>query len=160
MLPIEVMALPLYLLIRNLGWMDTYQGLIIPWIASGYFIFLLRQYFINIPKDMENAAKIDGCGYFGVFFKIILPNVAPPMITVGLLQFQHLWDSFLWPLIITNKEKMNVIQIAVASSTKENVTYWNHIFVICSVAILPTLLLFFIMQKYYVKGVLSSGIKE
>jgi multiple sugar transport system permease protein len=158
-IPIEVVSLPLYLIMRLIGWVDTYEALIIPWIANGFNIFLLRQFFLEIPGDLEDAAKIDGCSYWRCYWNVILPCAKPALITVGLMTFQQNWDSFLWPLIATNSLEKRVIQIAVASSMMEVASQWNHIFVACTVASVPILLVFLILQRHYVRGITTSGLK-
>jgi multiple sugar transport system permease protein len=159
MVPFEVLAIPLYLQVRAMGWVDTYQGLIIPWVASPLGIFLLRQFFLQIPRDLEDAAMIDGCSHFGAFWHVILPNVTPALIAFALIRFQASWDAFLWPLIIAPSPEMRVIQVAIASFVTEAYTAWDLTFAATTLATLPVIIMFIFLQRYYVQGMMMSGIK-
>ncbi len=157
--PFEVLAIPMYLQIRSFGWVNTYQALIIPWVANPLGIFLLRQFFQEIPRELEEAARIDGCSYFGAFRHVVLPNSIPALVAFALIRFQASWDAFLWPLIAAPSAEKRVIQVAIASFVTEVQTRWDLTFAAATVATLPILVVFLLLQRYYVQGVVMSGLK-
>lgn len=157
--PFEVLAIPLYLQIRSFGWVNTYQALIIPWVANPLGIFLLRQFFQEIPRELEEAARIDGCSYFGAFRHVVLPNSIPALVAFALIRFQASWDAFLWPLIAAPSAEKRVIQVAIASFATEVQIRWDLTFAAATMATLPILVVFLLLQRYYVQGVVMSGLK-
>ncbi len=157
--PFEVLAIPLYLQVRSLGWVNTYQALIIPWVANPLGIFLLRQFFQDIPKELEEAARIDGTSYFGAFRHVVLPNSIPALVAFALIRFQASWDAFLWPLIAAPSAEKRVIQVAIASFVTEVQTRWDLTFAASTIATLPIVLTFLVLQRFYVQGVVMSGLK-
>jgi multiple sugar transport system permease protein len=157
--PFEVLAIPLYIQVRSYGWINTYQALIIPWVANPLGIFLLRQFFQEIPKELEEAARIDGCSYFGAFRRIVLPNSIPALVAFALIRFQASWDAFLWPLIAAPAAEKRVIQVAIASFATEVQTRWDLTFAASTMATIPIVVLFLVLQRYYVQGVIMSGLK-
>ncbi len=157
--PFEVLAIPLYVQIRSFGWVNTYQALIIPWVANPLGIFLLRQFFQEIPQELEEAARLDGCSYFGAFRHVVLPNSVPALVAFALIRFQASWDAFLWPLIAAPSAEKRVIQVAIASFVTEVQTRWDLTFAASVVATLPILVVFLVLQRYYVQGVVTSGLK-
>ncbi|MCL4458532.1 MAG: carbohydrate ABC transporter permease [Chloroflexi bacterium] len=159
LIPFDAIIVPLYLVVKNLGMQNTYQALIVPWIASPFGIFLLRQFFMQIPRDLEDAAVIDGCSHFGVYWNVMLPNVRPALVSFALVQFLWSWDSFFWPLVIMQDKSKQVVQVAIAAFSTDVNIFWGWIFAGCAAATLPILILFVILQNYYVKGVIMSGLK-
>ena len=157
--PFEVLAIPLYLQIRSFGWVNTYQALIIPWIANPLGIFLLRQFFQEIPRELEEAARIDGCSYVGAFRHVVIPNSIPALVAFALIRFQASWDAFLWPLIAAPSAEKRVIQVAIASFVTEVQTRWDLTFAASVMATLPVAAAFLVLQRYYVQGVVMSGLK-
>ena len=157
--PFEVLAIPLYLQIRSFGWVNTYQALIIPWIANPLGIFLLRRFFQEIPRELEEAARIDGCSYAGAFRHVVIPNSIPALVAFALIRFQASWDAFLWPLIAAPSAEKRVIQVAIASFVTEVQTRWDLTFAASIVATLPVVAVFLVLQRYYVQGVVMSGLK-
>ena len=155
----EVLAIPLYMQVRALGWVNTYQALIIPWVANPLGIFLLRQFFQEIPRELEEAARIDGCSYFGAFRRIVLPNSVPALVAFALIRFQASWDAFIWPLIAAPAAEKRVIQVAIASFVTEVQTRWDLTFAASTMATVPIVVIFLILQRYYVQGVVMSGLK-
>ncbi len=158
-IPFEVLAIPLYLEMRLLNWVDTYWALIVPFAASPFGMFLLRQFFLGIPYELEEAARIDGCSRFGAFWRIVLPNSLPALIAFGIIRFQFSWDAFLWPLIAAPSPPVRVIQVAVASFDTDIQVQWNLVFAAAVVASLPVVLLVAFLQRYYVQGVATTGFK-
>jgi multiple sugar transport system permease protein len=158
-IPFEVLSIPLYLEMRWLGWVDTYQALIVPFVASPLGMFLLRQFFLNMPRELEEAARMDGCSMFGAFRRIVLPNSMPALIAFGIIRFQFSWDAFAWPLIVAPSPPVRVIQVAIASFDTDVQVQWNLILAAAVLASLPVILMFTFLQRFYVQGMLTSGMK-
>lgn len=158
-IPFEVSMLPMYLVSKSLHLYNSYLAMIIPWIGQPFGIFLLRQFFLNIPRSLEDAAKIDGCSTLGIYWHVILPNSKPPMITLGLIQFLWSWNSFYWPMIIMEDPSKQVIQVALASLMDPEYLRWGWLFAAVTVSCSPVIIIFFILQKYYVKGIALTGMK-
>ncbi|HYU17381.1 MAG TPA: carbohydrate ABC transporter permease [Chloroflexota bacterium] len=159
MIPFEVTLIPLFVIMKSLGWVDTYQGLILPGIVNPFAVFLLRQFFLEIPKDVEDASRIDGCSRLGTFWRVVLPMSIPALITVALISFQAGWDAFLWPLVVTNSEALRVAQVAVAMLIGGDAAKWDQVFVASVVLALPSLVLFLSFQRFYVRSGALSGLK-
>jgi multiple sugar transport system permease protein/putative chitobiose transport system permease protein len=159
-IPFEVSMLPMYFVSKNLGLYNSYGSMIIPWIGQPFGIFLLRQFFLNIPRDLEDAAIIDGCSTMGIYRHVIIPNSKPPFITLGLIQFLWSWDAFFWPLIIVEDTTKQVIQVALASMMDPEYLRWGWLFAAVAISSTPIILIFFFLQKYYVKGLALSGLKS
>jgi multiple sugar transport system permease protein len=157
--PFEVLAIPLYLEMRSFSWVNTYQALIVPWIANGAGIFLLRQFFLDIPRDLVEAARIDGCSHLGAFRYVVIPNSIPALITFAIIRFQASWDAFFWPLIVAPSPEKRVVQVAIATFTTEVQTQWGLTFAASTLATVPIILMFLFLQRYYVQGVMTSGLK-
>jgi multiple sugar transport system permease protein len=158
-IPFEVIAIPLYLEMRWLRWVDTYQALIVPFVASPLGMFLLRQFFLGLPRELEEAARMDGCTMFGAFRRIVLPNAVPALIAFGVIRFQFSWDAFVWPLIVAPSPPVRVIQVAIASFDTDVQVQWNLILAAAVLASLPIILMFAFLQRFYVQGMLTSGMK-
>jgi multiple sugar transport system permease protein len=157
--PFEALAIPMYLEMRSFGWVNSYEALIIPWIANGAGIFLLRQFFMDIPNDLLEAARIDGASHLGAFWYVVLPNSKPALITFALIRFQASWDSFFWPLIVAPSPEKRVIQVAIATFSTEVQTKWGLTFAASAMATVPIIIAFLILQRYYVRGIVMSGLK-
>jgi multiple sugar transport system permease protein len=158
-IPGEVTFMPLFLVVRSLGWIDHYAALITPPLFGVFGIFLLRQFFRDIPVDLEDSARIDGCSAPGIYWHIILPLGRSALITLGLLMFIGEWGSFLWPLVVMNTPSMQVIQVGVASFTTTYGVYWGRILAASAMASIPVIILFMALQRYYVRGIVLSGLK-
>ncbi len=159
MIPFEVTVVPLFVMMKSLGWIDTYQGLILPGIVNPFAVFLLRQFFLEIPKEIEDASRIDGCSRVGTFWHVVLPMSVPAVITVALISFQAGWDAFLWPLVVTNSETLRVAQVSVATLIGGDVVNWDQVFTASAVLALPSLVLFLVFQRFYVRGGALTGLK-
>ncbi|MCM0646912.1 carbohydrate ABC transporter permease [Clostridium swellfunianum] len=160
MVPSQVTLIPNYILLRNFNWLNKYQALLIPTIFSGICVtgmFILRQYFLSIPKEIEDAAIIDGCSRYGVFWRIILPNAKPAMATFAIISFNSHWNSFLYPLIMMNDVKKMPIQVGIAYFKSISQQTGGPLLAGTTMAILPVILVFLIFQKYIVNGTLTSG---
>jgi multiple sugar transport system permease protein/putative chitobiose transport system permease protein len=159
MVPFEVIVLPLYLVVRSMGWLDTYKALIIPAVPDAFSIFLIRQFMAKLPKDMFEAGRVDGATWWDLYWRIALPNVKPALITASLLLFLRQWDAFFWPLVATSSLELTVIQVALTKYMTEFITYWGRLLAGSMLATIPIVILFFVLQKYYVQSVTSTGIK-
>lgn len=158
-IPGEVTFMPLFLVVRTLGWIDRYAALVVPPLFGAFGIFLLRQFFRDIPRDLEDSAKIDGCSVLGIYWRIILPLGKSALITLALLVFIGEWGSFLWPLVVINSPEKQVIQVGIANFTTTYGTYWGRILAASVLASVPVIGLFLALQRYYVRGIVMSGMK-
>lgn len=160
LLPIEALMVPLYQVVSGLGLSNTLVGVLIPWVASPFGLFLLKQAFEELPAELEDAARIDGAGHVRIFWSIVLPNVKVPLLTLGLITFLFSWNSFLWPLVIVQDPARQVIQVAIAQQgSPTQLPNWGETFAGATVATLPLIILFLLLQKYFTQGMATSGIK-
>lgn len=159
MIPFSVTMIPLFILVKDFNWLNTFRGIIIPAIPNAYGIFLFRQFFLTIPKELEEAATIDGCSPFGIFARIYLPLSKPITITLAVAFFIANWNNYLWPLIVSQDQDMWVLQVAIANFVGRNDTPWNAVMAAGVIAVVPTIIIFFVLQKYLVEGIKMSGIK-
>jgi len=159
MVPFEVIVLPLYLVVRAMGWLDSYRALIVPAVPDAFSIFLIRQFMAKLPADMFDAARVDGASWWAVYWRIALPNARPALITASLLLFLRQWDAFFWPLVATSSLELTVIQVALTKYMTEFVTYWGRLLAGSMLATIPMVLLFFLLQRYYVQGTATTGLK-
>ncbi len=159
MIPFYTILIPLALLVRELGWINTYWALIVPAIPHAFGIFWLRQFFLGIPTELEEAARIDGASRIGVFFRIALPLARPVLAALSVFFFLANWDSFLWPLIAANRPDMRMVQVGIQSFTGEHGNAWELIMAASVIAVLPTLVLFFSLQRFIVASVKMTGLK-
>ncbi|MEK8128300.1 carbohydrate ABC transporter permease [Paenibacillus filicis] len=161
MIPHEVVMIPQYLIFNKLGLLDSYLPLIIPTIAgSAFLIFLLRQFYMGISRELDEAVKIDGGGYFILYFRIILPLSLPAMVTAGILEFMYRWKDLMGPLIYLNTRDKYPLSLGLANFTAAfGQTPWHLLMAASLIAVLPPLLLFFFMQKYFIRGIVISGSK-
>ncbi|HSZ78034.1 MAG TPA: carbohydrate ABC transporter permease [Chthoniobacterales bacterium] len=160
LIPFEAIAIPLYTVVRSIGWLDTYQGLIGPGVANGIVIFLFRQFFSQIPRELAESARIEGASWITILFRIYLPLSKPVVISAALLIFLFQWESFLWPLIATRSENLKVIQVALAGFEERYVTLWNELFAAAIVAALIPLIILLPLQRFYVQGVTAAATKD
>lgn len=158
-IPFEALLVPLYLIVRWLGWVDSFAALIIPMVPRAFSIFLLRQFFRGLPTELDDAARIDGCRHWGIYWHIMLPLSRPVLLSVALLAFQEMWGSFTWPLVATNSANMRVVQVAVATFGQGDAIQYDKIFAALSLAAAVPILLFLMFQRYYVRGIATAGLK-
>lgn len=161
MLPPQVTLIPIFKIFTTLGWYDTFYPLTVPSFFGGgvFAIFLLRQYYMTIPVEMDEAAKIDGAGTFQVFTKVILPQVKPALGTVAILSFMGHWNDFLGPLIYLSDPAKRTLALALWSFQGEHAVEWHLLMAAATVVMLPLLVIFFCAQKYFIQGVVISGVK-
>lgn len=160
MIPGQVIMIPCFMVLHWLGWIDTYEALIVPGLASAFGTFLLRQFFMTIPRDLEDAAAIDGCGKFGVLWRIILPLARPALATLAVFTFMGVFNDFLWALIVVSSEEMRTVQLGLAIFRDRYQTDWGQLMAASVVSTLPILTIFFFAQRYFIKGITLSGIKD
>ena len=156
---LPVIIVPLFILVRQMGMVNTYAGLIIPAIFNALGIFLLRQFYVAIPNELQEAAVIDGASYFRIYWNIMLPLSRPILAALAVFFFLANWNAFIWPLTITNDRNLWVVQIAIASFRQQYSASWNYIMAGSTIVALPTLLLFFIFQRQLVESIKTSGLK-
>lgn len=161
MLPGEVTLIPVFIMFSYIGWVDTYLPLIVPsyFGGSAFFIFMLRQFFLGIPNELEDAARIDGCNTFQIFYRIALPLSKPALAVVAIFSFHGKWNDFLGPLIYLNSMEKYTVQLGLAMFQGMFQTEWSLLMAASIVALLPVLLIFFMFQKYFIEGLKLSGIK-
>lgn len=161
MIPAMALLIPVYKLLGSMGLVNSYLGIIIPRMADVGGIFLLRQFFISIPNDLDNAARIDGAGEFRIFAQIILPNAVPAILTVGMFNFMGNWNDLLWPLIMTSKPETRTITAGLAMLTGHgsSVTPYGVVMAGALISALPLLIVFFFVQKRFVEGIAMTGMK-
>ncbi|CDN43735.1 sugar ABC transporter ATP-binding protein [Paenibacillus sp. D9] len=160
MLPTSVTMIPVFYLFKELGWMNTLLPLIVPaFFGTAFYIFLLRQFFMTIPVEMEEAAKIDGASTLGILVRIILPLTIPAIITVAILQFNGVWNDFMTPLLYLNKPELYTLALGINFFKSENNVQWNFLMTASVVTMLPSLLFYFLGQKYFVESITLTGMK-
>ncbi len=167
MIPFPVIMIPTFSLFKSLGWIDTFKPLIIPTVITGapggaFYIFLLRQFFMSIPRELDEAARIDGCSYLGLYWKIMLPLAKPGLLAVGLYLFMAKWNNLMGPLIYLNSEHKRTLSLGLALLTKqpeEPVLYLNLLMGGAFLSMIPVLVIFFFLQRYFIQGTVVSGVK-
>jgi multiple sugar transport system permease protein len=161
MLPSAVTMIPVFYLFKSLGWINTFYPLIVPaFFGNAFFIFLLRQFYMSIPTELEDAAKIDGLGTVGILWRIIVPLTLPALTTVAIFQFNGAWNDFMGPLLYLSKPDLYTLALGINFFKSQNDVQWNYLMAASLVTMLPSLILFFVGQKYFIEGIsLSGGIK-
>lgn len=161
MIPPQVTMIPVFLLFRWLGWYNTYLPLTVPAFLGGtaFFIFLMRQFFRTLPKDLEEAARIDGCGQLRTFWSVMLPLTKPALATVGIFTFVGVWNDFMTPLIYLSDGDKYTLALGLQSFVTESLTEWNLMMAASTLVLVPLLALFFFAQKYFVEGIALTGTK-
>jgi multiple sugar transport system permease protein len=159
MVPGIVVLIPRFLFVNALGWVDTYAGLIGTELVSVWGIFLMRQYFRTVPRELEEAARVDGAGPWRIFWSVSLPLAKPALATLGLFAFIEAWKSLLWPLVVTRSDAMRTVEIGIASFHGLYVTNWPYQMAAGVTAVVPIVLLFLLTQRYFVQGIQMTGFK-
>lgn len=159
MIPQQVVLVPLFLVAQELGINNTFWALVVPWFASPFIVFALTQFFSDLPKELDEAALIDGANYWQILWKVIVPNAVPGLITVSLLEFQFVWNEFYWPLIAINKANLYPVQVAIASQFTDRDPQWGRVFAAMVLASLPIILIFLFLQRYFFRSAAISGMK-
>jgi multiple sugar transport system permease protein len=159
MVPLQVLIVPLFVELKTFGLLNTYLGALLPTFASAFGIFLLRQAINQVPRELDEAATIDGAGHFRIFWTIVLPNIRPALATLVVFAFMGSWNSFLWPLVVLRSPELQTLPIALAGLQGQYTTEWDIVMAGSVVSILPMLAIYIFAQKYVIQGVASSGIK-
>ncbi|MEU5236196.1 carbohydrate ABC transporter permease [Streptomyces lydicus] len=160
MVPAAVTFVPSFVLVSTLGWISTLRGLIIPTLFSAFACFIFRQYFLGFPKELEDAARVDGLGYWRTYWKIVVPNSRPVFAAVGTIVFIGAWNAFLWPLVIGQDQESWTVQVALSTFTTAQSLNLHELFVAAGVSIAPLVVVFLLLQRYIVAGVERSGIDD
>ena len=159
LVPAQVGMLPLFLMLKDLGLVNTYAGVLVPWLASVFGVFLVRQYAMAIPDDLLNSARLDGAGEGRIYWSIVLPTMAPVMATLAVFVFMSSWNDFLWPLVVLSDERHYTLPVALASLVGEHVQDTELMMAGAVVTVLPVLLVFVVLQRWYIRGVMAGSVK-
>ena len=159
MIPTEMLIIPWYMMSREFGWIDTYWGIAFPGLMTGFGTFLMRQFFMGLPDELIDAARIDGWSEFAIWWRIAMPLVIPALSALAIFHFLGNWTAFLWPLIITNDPDMYTIPVGLASFNGEFQMDWEIVMTASCLATIPTLFVFIVLQKYIIKGIMLAGLK-
>lgn len=162
MLPAQVIMIPVFVIFKELGWLNSFKPLTIPAFFGGgaFNIFLLRQFFLSIPKSLIDSARIDGCSEFRIYWNIVLPNAKPALATVAILTFMFSWNDFLGPLIYLSDQAKGTIALGLGMFVGQYVTEWSLLMAASMLMMLPVLIIFFVFQKYFIQGFVMSGLKD
>jgi multiple sugar transport system permease protein len=162
MVPVYVTLVPLYTMMASLGWVDTYQALILPGLTGAFGIFLFRQWFLNLPSELEDAARIDGCSPWDLYWRIALPTAWPAIATLAIFEFLASWNTLLWPLVVTHSEALRTLPVGLAAfkSAMREATDWGLLMAATTVAVAPALLVFLAGQRHFVRGMLEGAVKD
>ncbi len=159
MVPGQVLLIPNFVILQYLQWLDKFEALIVPWLASVFCIFLMRQFFTTIPDDLWDAAQIDGSGRFRFLWQVVIPLSKPVMITAGIFTFLMSWNSLLWPLIMTNSPEMRTLMVGLQNFSQDAGSDYHLLMAASTMAILPIVILFFFLQKFFIAGIARTGLK-
>ena len=162
MLPYQVKIIPLFQMYKTIGWLNSLWPLIVPAFfaaASPFFVFLMRQFFLSIPEELADAARIDGCGFVNIYLRIFLPLTKPAMVTVALFSFMDNWNDFFMPLIYINSNQFKTLSLGLAGMTGQYVSDWHIIMAASVITVLPCVIIFLLAQRHFVEGIALSGIK-
>ena len=159
MIPTEMLVLPWYVMSKNLGWLDTYWGIMFPGMMTAFGTFLMKQFFETVPKDFIEAARVDGLNEFSIWWRIAMPLVTPALSALAIFTFLGNWTAFIWPLIVTTSKELYTLPVGLSSFAVEQAIQWELIMTGASIATLPTLLVFLLLQRYIVRGVVLAGLK-
>lgn len=162
MVPPQVNIVPLFYLMSKLGWINSYQALIVPGIFGGFGVFMMRQYFLNFSKELEEASRLDGCNSVQTFFKIALPCAIPAIATLSIFTFVTTWNSFMWPLIVTNTESMRTLAVGLTifKSSFREITMWGELMACACICSIPVIIIFILGKNYLINNPMEGAIKE
>ncbi|MDM5340574.1 carbohydrate ABC transporter permease [Fictibacillus enclensis] len=159
-IPVQITMIPNFYILKYLGWINSYAGLIIPRAAEAFGLFLARQYIMNIPDSLIEAARIDGASEFKIFRKVILPNIKPLIAVLVIFTFMWRWNELAWPLIAVSEQSMYTVQLGLAMLKGEHFINWTQLMSLTLLSVIPILIVFLIFQRYFIKGMVGSGMKE
>ncbi len=159
MISAQITIIPNFIIMRYLGLVDTHLGVILPQLADGFSIFLMRQFFLTFPYELEDAAKLDGCNPFMFYMRILIPNSKPIMATLAVMTFQGVWNDFLWPLVMLTSPEKRTLAVGLSYLVGQYTTRWDLQMAGSVLTVLPILILFFLLQKYFVQSIKMTGLK-
>ncbi|MBP1948344.1 carbohydrate ABC transporter membrane protein 2, CUT1 family [Virgibacillus subterraneus] len=160
MVPVEMLIIPWYMMSSELGWTNTYWGILFPGLMTGFGVFLMKQFMEQIPEDLLNAARIDGMNEFSIFFKIAVPQVWPAISALGIFSFLSNWNAFLWPLIVTESSSLRTLPVGLSYfSSGEAESQWHLIMTGATISVIPLILVFILLQRHIIKGIVLTGMK-
>lgn len=159
MIPSQATMIPSFMLVKWFGWVDTYQGLIVPRIMSPLGIFLMRQFLQTLPRELDEAARIDGCSRLQTLRLVLLPLMGPALATLAIFTFTASWNEFFWPLIVVQSNEMRTIQLLIAAMKQAEIADWGVIMAVVTLSVVPTVAVFVLLQRYFVRGIAMSGLK-
>ena len=160
MIPGQVTMIPAFLIVRSFGWLNTYLALIVPGLSSAFGIFLMRQFFLSLPSELDDAARLDGCSEFGLYWRIALPLSAPALATLAAFAFIATWTEFFWPLLVTSSTEMRTLEVGL-SLFKDSfgTTNWPLQMAAAVLTLIPVLVVFLLTQRFFVRGIAMTGLK-
>jgi len=159
MIPTEMLVIPWYVMARTMGWLDSIWGIMFPGMMTGFGVFLMRQFFLGVPDELIDAARVDGLGEFKIFWEVALPLVTPALSALAIFAFLGNWTAFLWPLIVTTSPNLYTVPVGLASLSGEFGTDWEMIMTGSSIATVPTLIVFVVLQRNIINGIMLTGLK-
>lgn len=162
MVPVYINLVPLYALMSLLGWVDTYQALIVPGLVGAFGIFLFRQWFLALPAELEDAARVDGANPWQLYWYVALPTALPAVATLAIFEFLASWNTFLWPLVVTNSDALRTLPVGLAAfvASMKEVTDWGLLMAATTVAVVPAIGVFLLGQRYFIRGLMSGAVKD
>ena len=158
--PAQVTLIPTFLILKTFGWLNSYQGMIVPGMVNATFIFMMRQFFLNFPKELEDAAALDGLGRFGIFWYIVLPLAKPALAAQAILVFMGSWNNFLLPVVILFEPEMFTLPLGINTFKGQYISYWNSIMAASMIFTLPVLALYVFFNRYFIQGITFTGGKD
>ncbi len=159
MIPTEMLVIPWYLMSQQLGWLNTHWGIMFPGLMTAFGVFLMRQFFLTVPDDFLEAARIDGLNEFQIWWRIAMPLVRPALAALAIFVFLGNWTAFIWPLIVTNSQRMYTLPVGLTTFSVEQSVQWELIMTGAAISVLPTLIVFLLFQRFIIRGVVMAGLK-
>jgi multiple sugar transport system permease protein len=160
MIPVQVTMIPVFILVYHLGWLNTFAGLIVPRATNAFGIFMLRQFFLRVPRELDQAARIDGCNAFSIYWRIILPLSTSALATLAVLHLMYNWNDLLWPLVMTTSTSMETLTVGLATLTGQHEDEYAVIMAGATLAIAPLVVAFLSIQRYFIQGIAVTSLKE
>jgi len=158
MIPQEVLVVPMFILMQRLGWVNSYAALVLPWAFTAFGTFLLRQFFLSIPRELEEAAMVDGAGRIRILLRIIVPTAKPAIAVLSVFTFINYWNSFLWPLIIVNTTEMATVPLGLNMFRGQQGNQWHLMMAASMISMLPSIVMLLLLQRHLVRGIALSGL--
>lgn len=157
MIPVQLTLIPRFLILKSLGWLNSYQGLIVPEVVNATYIFMMRQFFVNFPKELEEAAALDGLGRIETFFRVVLPLAKPALAAQAIFIFMRAWNEFLMPLVVVSEAQMFTLPLGLNTFKGQYISYWNYIMAASMVFTLPAVAIYAFFNRYFIRGLTFTG---